>query len=301
MTSKAVGTKVSSTPKKMVTYKTVTNKTVTKKAATKRVLVGDAVSVQTLDSTVVKGFALVEYLADQGEPVGVSKIAQHFDWQKSNVHRLLSTLRVLGYVRQEPSTSRYEISLKAWELGMKVLGRNLIKRCAQPAMQALSREFSENVNLTILVGNDVLYLDSVLSPYPLRSTASPGSRVPAIFPASGKSMLAFRDDANAIAKEIIASHPQAREIKVSRFMQELIQIRQKGYAVSLSGWRLNVNSVAAPVLNKDGRAVAAIGISGPAERMTPEVIESMAPALLHAANQVSEIYSGPDPRCYMPD
>lgn len=251
-----------------------------------------------LDSTVVKGFDLVEFLAEQEEPVGVSMIAQHFGWQKSNVHRLLSTLKALGYVRQDPSTSRYEISLKTWELGMKVVGRNVIKRCAQPAMHALSREFSENVNLSILVNTDVLYLDNVLSPYPLRSTNSPGSRVPAIFPASGKSMLAFRDDAEAIVREIIATHPQARGVAAADFMEQLQQIRQQGYAVSLSGWRLNVNSVAAPILNRSGRSVAAIGISGPSERMTTSVIESMVPALLHAANQVSEIYAGPDPDRY---
>ena len=247
----------------------------------------------TLDSTVVKGFELVEFLSEQDEPIGVSAIATHFGWQKSNVHRLLSTLRVLGYVRQDPSTSRYEISLKTWELGVKVLGRSVIKRCAQPAMHALNREFSENVNLSILVGKEVLYLDNILSPYPLRATASPGSRVPAVFPASGKAMLAFRDDAETIIKDIISTHPQARDIVIDSLMQELHEIRQSGCAISLSGWRLNVNSVAAPILNKTGRSVAAIAISGPSERMSETIINGMISALLHAANQVSEIYAGP--------
>lgn len=251
-----------------------------------------------LDSTVVKGFALVEFLAEQHEPIGVSSIAAHFGWQKSNVHRLLSTLRALGYVRQEAATSRYEISLKTWELGVKVLGRSVIKRCAQPAMYALNRQFSENVNLSILVGNEVLYLDSVQSPYPLRTTASPGSRVPAIFPASGKAMLAFRDDAQSICREIIATHRQARDIDEGQFMRELETIRCAGYAVSLSGWRVNINAIAAPILNRSGRAVAAIGLSGPAERMTEPVIEGMATALLHAANQVSDIYAGPSSSDY---
>gem|GEM_PF-558015 len=247
----------------------------------------------SLDSTVVKGFELVEFLADQDEPIGVSSIATHFGWQKSNVHRLLSTLKALGYVRQDTSTSRYEISLKTWELGVKVLGRNVIKRCAQPSMHALNRQFSENVNLSILVGKEVLYLDNVLSPYPLRTTASPGSRVPAVFPASGKAILAFREDARAVCQEIISSHPQARDLDVEKLLTELEKIRQTGYAISLSGWRLNVNSIAAPILNRSGKSVAAIGISGPSERMTEDVIEGMTSALLHAANQVSEIYAGP--------
>lgn len=241
-----------------------------------------------LDSTIVKAFDLIEYLAGNEQPVGVSAVAQQFGWQKSNAHRLLTTLKALGYVRQDPGTSRYELSLKTWELGMKVAGRSVVKRCAQPFMRALGQQFREAVNLSILVGDDVLYLDNVPSAYPLRPTASPGSRVPAIFTASGKSMLAHREDAAQIAQRIIATHPQAGKLTWKQLKAELEGIRKTGYATTLSGWRANVHSIAAAIQNSQGVAVAALSVSGPAERMTPDVLAAIAPALMNAVAQVAD-------------
>lgn len=245
-----------------------------------------------LDGTIVKGFALIEFLAANDQPAGVSAIAQHFKWQKSNVHRILTTLKALGYVRQDPVTSRYELSLKTWELGMKVVGRSVIKRCAQPFMRNLNQRFHESVNLSILVGDDILYLDNILSPYPLRPTASPGARVPAIFTASGKCLLAFRQDAESIARRIIAAHPEAANIRLDTLLQELANIRKVGYAVSISGWRINVNSVATAIHNREGVSIAAVGISGPSERMPADKIAEMAPALMNAAAQIAETSGG---------
>lgn len=245
-----------------------------------------------LDGTIVKGLALIEYLAEQNQAMGVSAIAQHFGWQKSNVHRLLGTFKALGYVRQDPATSRYELSLKTWELGMKVVGRSTIKRAAQPFMRQLHQRFAESVNVSILVGGDVLYLDNILSNQPLRPTASPGARVPAVFTASGKSQLAWRPDAEAIARDIIASNREAASIRLETFLQDLEKVRQRGYATSVSGWRNNVNSVAAPILNSEAQSIAAIGISGPAERMTPDKFGDMGTALMHAAAEIAAICGG---------
>lgn len=252
----------------------------------------DNESAPRLDGTIVKGMALIEFLAAQDQPQGVSAIAQHFGWQKSNAHRLLTTFKTLGYVRQDPATSRYELSLKTWELGMRVVGRSVIKRAAQPHMRSLNQQFQESVNLSLLVGTDVLYLDTLLSSHPLRPTASPGARVPAIFTATGRSQLAFRSDAEAIARDIIANRPEAATIKLKGFMDELKQVRKQGYAITLSGWRSNVNSVAVPILNADGVAMAAIGISGPSERVNDEKLREMVPELMHAAAQIAAVCGG---------
>jgi DNA-binding IclR family transcriptional regulator len=248
-----------------------------------------------LDSTIVKAFGLIEYLAASEQPVGVSAVAQQFGWQKSNAHRLLTTLKALGYVRQEATTSRYELSLKTWELGMKVVGRSLIKRCAQPFMRNLNQQFHEGVNLSILVGDDILYLDNLPSAYPLRPTASPGARVPAVFTASGKCLMAHRADAPEIARRIIGSHPQAAKMSWLKLKQELETIRNAGYAISLSGWRASINSIAAPILNRQGMSIAAISINGPAERLSPEVLAKMSPALMNAAAQITDTIGGDVP------
>lgn len=252
----------------------------------------DTETAPRLDGTIVKGMALIEFLAAQDQPQGVSAVARHFNWQKSNAHRLLTTFKALGYVRQDPATSQYELSLKTWELGMRVVGRSVIKRAAQPHIRSLNQQFQEGVNLSILVGSDVLYLDNLLSSYPLRPTASPGARVPAIFTATGRSQLAFRPDGEAIARDIITNRPEAASFKLKGFLGELKKIRKQGYAITLSGWRSNVNSVAVPILNASGTSIAAIGISGPSERLSEVRMQEMVPVLMHAAAQIAEVCGG---------
>jgi len=241
-----------------------------------------------LDGTIVKVFSLMELLACSEHPLGVSAIAQRLSLQKSNVHRLLQTLKVLGYVQQHPETSRYSLTLKTWEFGMKVAGRSAIKRAALPFMRLLHQQHQESVHLSVLVGTDILYLESIIATFPLRSTTQAGGRIPAIFPASGKALLAYHPDAADIVKEIIQTHPQAKHLTVDVLLRELDEIRRKGYATSISGWRVNVNSVSAAILTGNTLPVAAVGISGPAERMAPEQLKALASAVMNTAAQIGE-------------
>lgn len=241
-----------------------------------------------LDSTIVKVFSLMELLACSDHPLGVSAIAQRLGLQKSNVHRLLQTLRALGYVQQHPETSRYSLTLKTWEFGMKVAGRSAIKRAALPFMRLLHQQHHENVHLSVLVNTDILYLESITATFPLRATTQAGGRIPAIFPASGKAVLAHHPNARAIATEIIQTHPQARQIDIDVLLAEFDDIRRKGYATSISGWRINVNSVSAPILTGTTPPVAAVGISGPTERMSPSQLEAFSSSVMNAAAQIAE-------------
>lgn len=245
-----------------------------------------------LDRTIVKVFSLMELLASSEHPLGVSAIAQQLDLQKSNVHRLLQTLRALGYVQQHADTSRYSPTLKTWEFGMKVAGRNAIKRVALPFMRMLNQRYEESVHLSVLVGTDILYLELISAHFPIRATTPAGGRIPAVFPASGKALLAHHTDAREIVSDLIRTHPQAADLDLEAVMAELQDIARKGHAISLSGWRVNVNSVSAPILVNDNTAVAAVGISGPAERMPLEQLQRLSSDVMHTAAQIGEILSG---------
>lgn len=246
-------------------------------------------STPALDGTIVKVFSLMELLATSEQPLGVSTIAQQLDLQKSNVHRLLQTLKALGYVQQQSTTSRYFLTLKTWEFGMRVAGRNTIKRVAVPFMRMLHQERQENVHLSVLVGTDVLYLESLSASFPIRAATQAGGRIPAVFPASGRALLAHSANAREIVSELISTHPQAAVLDLETVMAELREIAQKGYAISVSGWRVNVNSISAPILLNDGTAVAAVGISGPTERMPIELLEQLSANVMNAAAQIGEI------------
>lgn len=81
-----------------------------------------------MDTTVAKGFAVLEVLARAKRPMRLSALTEALGLQKSNVHRLLSTLIELGYVEKDAETARYFASLKAWELGVAIISTNSLRR-----------------------------------------------------------------------------------------------------------------------------------------------------------------------------
>ena len=247
-----------------------------------------------MDTTIVKGFVLLEVLAQNDAPQSVSVLASHLGLPKSNVHRTLSTLVALGYAKQDPITGLYASTLRSWELGMRVMARNPLKRAAMPFMQALQRQTAESVNLTVLDGFEVVYLDKVATHYPLISTADPGWRVPAIYPASGQVLLAYASDVEQLLHATAAAVSQARTLDVAKTLRTLSAVRKRGYAVSLSGWRPGINSIAAiiPMRVAGQGQAASLSISGPAERLSQALMSGFVASLQGACAQIGETLGG---------
>lgn len=241
-----------------------------------------------LDTTAVKAFQVLELLTTSDAPMGVSAIARELGLQNSNVHRLLTTLSALGYVEKKPDIGRYVPTLKIWEIGSRVVARDPVKRAAQPYLSSLHRETGEHVYLAVLRGMDILYIDKIDAHYPLRLTPQAGRRFPALFTASGKSMLAHMPNAEQLVHQYIAGDPPPEAINLDEINAEFETIRGLGYAVSTSGWHRNINSIAAPIWGDTSLPIAAIGISGPSERLSNEKLEELAPAVMNAAARASE-------------
>ncbi len=105
---------------------------------------------------------------------------------KSNAHRLLQTLVGCGYVRNLAQSGRYELTLKVWTLGAAVVGRLDLKTVASEYMERLCQLSGETVHLSVLDGAEVMYIDKIDSPQPVRAYSRIGGRVPAYCVATGK-------------------------------------------------------------------------------------------------------------------
>src|SRR5690348_5285015 len=121
-------------------------------------------AVQNAESALSRAFSVLETLAGSREPMRLSVIAQQLGMQKSTTHRILSALAQLGYVEQDDMTSCYRVTLRLWEFGASAIAHHPVKRVASAFMQELHRATGETVSLTILSGDDVLYLDKIVSP-----------------------------------------------------------------------------------------------------------------------------------------
>jgi DNA-binding IclR family transcriptional regulator len=241
-----------------------------------------------MDTTIAKGLRLLNRIANADAPVGVTAMAKEMGLEKSNVHRTLTTLMTLGYVQKDGATGRYGPTLKVWELGMKVVTRHPMVRAARPFMQMLHQQTQETIHLTILDRADCIYLDQIRAPVPVRITPMPGHRAPALFPASGRVQLAYQPNVEEVINEFRATHPRGKEIKVAATLREFAIIRQQGVTFTESGWSNGINSIAGAIIGRDGIAAAAIAVSGPAERLTRERMESLSDQVLNACTQAGD-------------
>jgi IclR family acetate operon transcriptional repressor len=244
------------------------------------------VASQTTEGAVSRAFAVLELLALEKEPVRLSAVASRLGMQKSTVHRILTTLSGLGYVQQEPQTGCYRATLRLWELGSGLVAHHPVKRAAAVFLQQLHQSTRETVSLTVLTGDDVLYLDKIVSPRPIRFTSRVGSRAPAPVTAGGKAMLAYEPEARAIIRRARERMTAPRRVSPDSLMRELEEVRRNGYATS--SYSPGVISFAAPIMARDGRAAAALSVSAPESRLTQAKREQIIEQLLGTCAEIAE-------------
>lgn len=239
--------------------------------------------VSTTEGVVPRTFAVLEALARSPEPMRLSAVALRVGLQKGTAHRILAGLISLGYAQQNPETGGYSASLKLWELGAEVITEHPVKRAAAGFLQELQRITGETVSLVIRAGDDVLYLDKMISPRPIRFTTRIGSRVPAPLTAGGKAILAHAPDAQAVLERTAATRPQ---LDVAALSAELEQVRTRGYA--LGGYQPGVIGFAAPIMSRGSEAAAAISVSAPAERVDEKGRQAIIEHLLSTCANMAE-------------
>ncbi len=248
-----------------------------------------------MDKTFLKGLVLLEAMAKHERGSGVTELANQLMLNKSNVHRLLQALVHQGFARKNEDTGRYELTMKLWELGSGVANRLDVRLESLPFMRELAEQTQETVHLSILDGIEVLYIEKIDSPQPVRAYTTVGGRSPAQCVATGKALLAWaqEDTLNSIKNRLKPYTPRT-VVKFGELRRELEQIRERGFALNRGEWREQVVGAAAPIHDGRGQVVAAVGISGPAERLDEARLMQAGQTLMAVAAQISRRlgYSG---------
>ncbi len=241
-----------------------------------------------MDATLLKGLRALETIAQAPGPVGATELAKSLNMTKSNAHRVLKTLEAAGYLRRIDSSGRYGLSFRLWELGQRAIAGVSVKVEAQDSMAWLAAQTHETIHLSVLDGEDVIYLDKIESSEPVRAYTTVGGRAPAYAVATGKALLAWQGAKviDAVAAGLKRHTPTTLADPILLGL-ELARIREQGFAVNLGEWRESVGGIAAPIRSADGRVDAAIGISGPRQRITPERIAAFATLVIRAATEIS--------------
>jgi len=242
-----------------------------------------------MNNTLIKGLSIIELLAHSDRAMGLTEIAVALDLAKSNVHRLVQALTEARYIVRDETSGRYTAAIKLWELGSAVLARLDLRVHAQDVMDRLLEQTRETVHLSILDGDEVVYVHKLDSPNPVRAYTQIGGRAMAHCVATGKAMLASRSPMvlERMATSLAPRTPSTI-VDPSQFLHEMARIRTQGYAINKGEWNENVYGIAAPVTDVSGNVVAALGLSGPKERFKSAQVKVFAPLLVEAAAQISQ-------------
>ena len=175
----------------------------------------------------------------------------------------------LGFAMRAPEGRGYRRGPELVRMfGRRPVALVLLRDVAHPVLERVSRESGETAHLSILEGLDVVGIDHVESQAPVVFRHPVGSRVPAHATAVGHALLAFSPGAaEVLIAEGLARLTDSTVLHGEALRHALADVRRRGYAVNNRQWHAETAGAAAPILDRAGEAVAAIGISGPASRI----------------------------------
>jgi IclR family transcriptional regulator, KDG regulon repressor len=225
------------------------------------------------------------------EPVrSLTQISECVQMSKTTVHRLLGTLENKRFITRDSVTGLYRLGIRFIEMASLVLQDVELHRWVTPYLQRLSAECGETVDLSILDGDHVMYLQVIESPQRVKLAAAVGLRLPAFCTASGKALLAFLPE-EKVRKSIgenLTKFTSNTPVSASVIMESLAAIREKGYAISEQEYEPDINAVAAPIFNAENQPVASVAIVGPSFRVTRERLPGLGQSVCAITKQIQE-------------
>lgn len=214
----------------------------------------------------------------------MTEIAENVGLHKSTVHRMLATLEDKGFVIRDRASDRYRLGLRIWELSANMSGADDPAVVCLPQMEQLRDMLGETVSLYLRDGNERIRIQAVQSNQAVRRVAPVGARLPLYVGASSKVLIAFEEPDKREELLHDASWPAAFDTK--HFLEQIEEIRKLGYATSIEEREQGAAAVSAPIFNRAGKLAAALSVSGPASRLTPEKMREQAAAIMEAARHL---------------
>jgi DNA-binding IclR family transcriptional regulator len=224
-------------------------------------------------SPVLKAATVLRHIARAAAPVTLADLTAAVGLPKPTAYRLAALLEVSELIRKDPLTRRYNVGPGLVELGFHAIRNAPSHRNRRLLLERLSEKLNETVNLAILAGDEVMYLDRVEASWPLRMDFKPGSRVPVHCTANGKLLLAYAPPAvRARLLRSIELTPFTAHTITSwpPLLAQLREIHCRGYSEDNEEFLAGVSCLAVPVRNQGGKVVAGLAVSAPLARFSLE-------------------------------
>jgi IclR family pca regulon transcriptional regulator len=241
-----------------------------------------------------RGLAILGCFQPERPILGIADIADDLGMSRSTTHRYVITLVELGFLEQGASR-KYRLGLRVTDLGMSALNSTGLREHSRPYLEELRQRTSYTVNIAVLDGTEVLYIDRARSfrrgQNKIDLNLRPGSRLPAYCSSLGKILLAHLPDdqlSTLLGEMTLKKHGPNTITSKKALRTELQQVLEEGMAVNDEELAQGLHSISAPIRGESREVVAALNVAAHSS-MIPleEMIDALGPHLVATADNIS--------------
>jgi len=238
----------------------------------------------------IAAFQIIEEMAPMNEDVRITDLAKRLGMPRAKVYRYLQTLCNIGYVRQDPVTERYRLTLKLFHVGQAIADGTQLTSTARPVMVQLRDKVNLTCTLSIPEETGMRVVDIVRVDSPVQIVTKPGALLSFHASAQGKVALAFGDP-EQLARQLaakLAPLANGKAFDPARLEAETMRARQTGWAVAPEETLSGLNAISAPIFDLENKFIATITIAGSVQDIPPEPSAALSVAVTQAARAISQ-------------
>lgn len=242
------------------------------------------------DGTVGKALEVLDCVAEFGRPVRFSELLEVSPYPKATLYRFLQTLtnqNMLAY----NADGTYWLGARLMRLAHSAWETASLAPIARPYVEHLAAEVGESVHLAQLDHGQILFIDKLKATDTFDTLARVGQVAPAYATGVGKCILAFLAPKRlelALQQQSFFRYTENTVGSKAELMAELEEIRREGVGFDRQEHQRGINSIAAPILDANGRVIGALSIATTTSRHTTEGLMAFRPALLETAQKIGE-------------
>jgi IclR family KDG regulon transcriptional repressor len=216
--------------------------------------------------------------------LSLTEISNKVSLHKSTVHRLLASLEGKAFIQRDGATEKYRLGFRLWELSANLIQSDDMGVVLLPEMERLRDQVGETISLYIRDGNERVRVQAVQSNQAIRRVAPVGARMPLFVGASSKVLLAYAEE--TVQDQVLNAANATTGLDRNTLVQMLEETRKLGYATSIEEREPGAAAVSAPIFSRDGKLMASLAVSGPANRLTQSKMLEHVPLIMEAAHRM---------------
>lgn len=245
-----------------------------------------------------RGLEVIRSFSAATPAQSLTQVAERSGLSRAGARRILLTLQSLGYVNTDGKL--FTLSPRILDLGFAYLSSMPMWNLAEPVMESLVAEVRESCSIAVLEGNDIIYVMRVPTHKIMSISLGVGSRLPAYCTSLGRVLLSALPEPVLLKKlQTVADRPARTKHTVTvahELASRIAQVRKQGWSLVNQELEEGLVSMSAPITNRSGQVVAALNISGQANRTSAKVMqETMLIPLLAAAQTISRLLAAQRP------